>query len=289
MTNQSVSGEVTDANRARIERERSFWDEHARDAGITAPLESYRVTADDRCDRTVPWLPYLGMHVYIERLLLELGDVRGQTVLDLGTGTGFLTALLATRGATVRAVDVSDQSLAIAAARARVSSVSEAVSFHNMPAERLGFSDGSFDRVTGVFVLHHLDLARGLAEIHRVLRPGGVAVFIETWGRNRLLMTARRHLTGRFGIDKAGSPDEAPLGREAERILAESGFSETRYIFPDILFFRMLGYIPFARTRPVLAGLKALDGALSRFARLRQFSYFCLVVLRKKDAPSTGT
>ena len=271
----------TQTDQARIERERQFWDEHARTALGGHPPEDYRTGPDDRYDRTVPWLPYIGMPAYVERVLQEIGDVSGKSVLDLGTGSGFLAALLAARGAQVDAVDVSDASLELARIRAHLSGVTDRVRLHNMPVEALGFADNSFDRVAGVFLLHHLDLARSLAEIHRVLRPGGVAAFIETSARNKLLMAARSTLAGRFGIEKAGSEDEAPLDRTAHRILADSSFSRVEYCFPNLLFFRMAGYMPWARFGPLPAIWSGLDTVAGMIPGLRSFSYFVVVILRK--------
>ena len=204
-----------------------------------------------------------------------------KAVLDLGTGSGFLASLLATRGARVDAVDISSASLEVARLRAEVSGVGDRVRLHNMPVDELGFSDNSFDRIVGAFLLHHLDLPRCLTEIHRVVRPGGVAAFIETWGRNKILMAARSTLTGRFGIEKAGSEDEAPIGREACRVLADSPFSRIEFCFPDLLFFRMAGYLPWARVGPLLALWRALDLAAGSIPALRAFSYFAVVILRK--------
>ena len=266
---------------ARAARERQFWDERARLAAGDPSPEDYRVAAEDRCDRTVPWLPYIGMPAYVEEAVGALGDVAGRAVLDIGAGTGFMTALLALRGAAVDAVDVSPQALAVCAMRVESSGVSQSVRLHCMPGERLDFPDCRFDRVVGIFVLHHLDLAAAVGEIHRVLRPGGVAVFIETWGSNPMLMLARRLLTGRFGIEKASSDDERPLDSRARRILASGPFAEVRFVFPELLCFRMLGYVPLARG-PAGRGLwRAADLALGKIAALRRLSYFCVVVLRK--------
>jgi SAM-dependent methyltransferase len=272
---------MTESEQSRIERERLFWDQAIQANLGDCPPEYYVTGPDDRYDRTVPWLPYIGMPAYIECVLAEIGDVSEKRVLDLGTGSGFLATLLAARGASVDAVDVSDASLDVARFRANVSGVADRVRLHNMPVESLGFPDASFDRVSGVFLLHHLDLDQGLSEIYRVLRPGGVAAFVETWGRNKVLMAARSMLTGRFGIAKAGSDDEAPLGRAAVRSLAKSKFSQVEYNFPDLLFFRMAGYIPWARLGPLPAVLSGLDSIGGLIPAFRSLSYFAVVVLRK--------
>jgi SAM-dependent methyltransferase len=95
-------------------------------------------------------------------------DVADLRVLDLGAGTGKLTALLAELGADVTAVDPDADMLA--ALRQQVPSV------HVLPgsAEEIPLPDGSVDAVLCGQSLHWFDLPRALPEIARVLAPGGV-------------------------------------------------------------------------------------------------------------------
>lgn len=276
---------VSAALDARHARESRFWDE--RGTGPDAPGAAtlgdadLRVSASDRHDRAFPWLPYLGFEAHLGRVLEHLGPVRGRRVLDLGCGTGFLSALLAANGAEVDAVDVSAASLAVARRRAEASGVADRVRFHRAPAESLGFEDARFDAACGVFVLHHLDLPLAAAELRRVLRPGASAAFVETHAGSAALMAARRWLAGRFGIEKASSDDEAPLGAEAIATLRAAFGDSARFEVPDALFFRMLGYVaPFHR-RPLREGLAALDALCGRAGPFRRMSYYAAVTMRR--------
>lgn len=100
-----------------------------------------------------------------------VGDVDGRHVLDAGCGPGILAERLAIRGATVTALDVSDEMVRLAAARlgsrARVRRADL--------ADRLPWlGPTSFDVVVASLVLHYLrDWSVPLAEFRRVLRPGG--------------------------------------------------------------------------------------------------------------------
>ena len=98
--------------------------------------------------------------------------------LEVGSGTGYFSLNLLQLGGVERliATDISPGMLAELSASARRLGLE--VETANADAERLPFDSDSFDLVFGHAVLHHLpDLPRALAEVHRVLRPGGVLAF----------------------------------------------------------------------------------------------------------------
>lgn len=112
---------------------------------------------------------------YDRPAILDLaGNVAGLRVLDIGCAAGHLTAELLDRGADVTAVDVSPAMAELTRRRCR-----GRAQVHCADVGRsLGFlPDGSFDLVTASLVLHYLrDWTTPLAELRRVLRPGGVLV-----------------------------------------------------------------------------------------------------------------
>ena len=112
--------------------------------------------------------------------LLDLPD--GARVLDFGCGTGWLARLLATMGADVVATDVSSNVLELGRRfLARDPLAGELrVEFRRFDGRRLPADDASMDRVVSFDAFHHvLDQAATLAEMARVLKPGGIAVFHE--------------------------------------------------------------------------------------------------------------
>jgi SAM-dependent methyltransferase len=99
------------------------------------------------------------------------GVVSGQRVLDVGSGPGALTADLVRRVGT-DAVSVVEPSASFAAAvRERLPGVDVRLA----PAEQLPFPNDVFDAALAQLVVHFMtDPVRGLAEMGRVIRPGGV-------------------------------------------------------------------------------------------------------------------
>jgi SAM-dependent methyltransferase len=112
------------------------------------------------------------VNAYYERpaMLTLAGDVAGRRILDAGCGSGPLAAALRDRGAIVTGIDASAGMLALARRR-----LGDDMALHLVDLnDRLPFDDGAFDDVVASLVLHYLkDWGPTLAEIRRVLRPGG--------------------------------------------------------------------------------------------------------------------
>ena len=109
----------------------------------------------------------------------------GHDVLDLGCGTSTLTLMLKAACPTARVTGIDGDPTVLAIARAKVSASGDAVELRQGMAYDLPFAPASFDRVVSSLVFHHLadaDKARALAEVHRVLRPGG-ELHVADWGK----------------------------------------------------------------------------------------------------------
>ena len=122
-----------------------------------------------------------------------LGVKAGERILDLGCGDGQLTARLAAAGAVVTGVD--DSAEMVAAARSRGIDAVEA------RAEQLPFPNANFDAVFSNAALHWArDQDAMMAEVHRVLRPGGRFV-AEMGGHGNVaaIMVAFTAVLARYG------------------------------------------------------------------------------------------
>ena len=119
---------------------------------------------------------------YMRRTIERFGIRRGETVLELGPGTGALTVDAARKvgleGRLV-AVDIQPEMIAAVEKRVRRAGLSN-VETHVADAYRLPLEDESADRAFLVTVLPEIpDQARALAELRRVLKPGGVLSITE--------------------------------------------------------------------------------------------------------------
>lgn len=274
---------------ARDAREAQHYDRVARSAEAVA--DPTRVVGpEDLSDPGVEWLPFLGIPAFTAALLDAVGPVAGRRVLDLGSGTGFLSIALALahRGAEVDSVDISPASIEVARERAAASGVGDRVRFHVGKAETLPFEDGRFDAACGLFVLHHTDLSATARELRRVLRPGAPAAFVETLGRNPVLSAARALLPGRFGIEKASTDDERPLAGAALATLSEAFGEAVTLTYPEVVFVRMGAYLRPLQSAPARAVLAGVDRGLGAIGVLNRLSYFGLVTIRTPAADGPG-
>ncbi|MFC0153469.1 class I SAM-dependent methyltransferase [Xanthomonas dyei] len=108
-----------------------------------------------------------------------LAGHREGRLLDLGCGAGHVSFQLAPLMAEVVAYDLSTDMLTIVAATAAERGLTQVRTVQGV-AERLPFETGSLDAVVSRYSAHHWsDVGQALREVRRVLRPGGVAAFID--------------------------------------------------------------------------------------------------------------
>ena len=115
----------------------------------------------------------------IEHCVMRLDPKPGERILDLSTGTGWTSRVVARRGATVIGVDIAADLLAAAREQAKAEGVS--IEYQVGDAENLPFEDGAFDAVVStVGVMFASKQEEAAAELARVCRKGG-RIALTTW------------------------------------------------------------------------------------------------------------
>ena len=265
------------------EAEKEFWDEDILRSRLDFDDEDLIIGPNEYYDKLRPHSPFLGLDRIYQKSVDQLGNVEGKKILDCGCGNGFMTSLLAKKGAFVTSIDISPKSVEMTRYRAKLNKVEDRVEAILMNAEELNFDESSFDHIFGSFVLHHTDVQKTGEGIKSALKPGGKGIFIETSGRNSLLMWARSTLTGKMGIPKYGTKTEAPLSSK-EILTLQNIFGNESYLhYPTLIFFRMAaGYLkPLSgpRASAILSWMDRVTGDFSN--SLKKYSYYMVVEVRK--------
>ncbi len=151
----------------------------------------------------------------------------GEHVLDVGVGPGLLAAEVAAEvgaGGRVCGIDVSDSMLALAASR-RAGPDDATLELARGSAEEIPYDDGSFDVVVTTQVLEYVpDVPRALAEIHRVLKPGGRALILDTDWDSLVWHAPDEELMARVLVAWEEHLADPHLPRTLGRSLARAGF-----------------------------------------------------------------
>jgi SAM-dependent methyltransferase len=204
-----------------------------------------------------------------------LGDVRGSRIVDFGCGSGSNSVLLAGRGAHVIGVDISEDLIRLARRR-MAANRRDGVSFVVGSAHDLPLPSGSVDVVFGIAVLHHLDLRLVSREVHRVLKPGGRAIFQEPV-RNSAVVRFVRSLIPYRAPDI--SPYERPL-TDKELSTFAAPFSAVRlrtFALPHVAVGQV---VPWVRRR--VGWLYHTDAwLLARFGWLRYYAGISVIEVTK--------
>jgi len=131
-------------------------------------IGSERFFAETARYRYESYAPWLGR-------LIDSFDVRGKALLEVGCGMGIDLLRFAANGAVCTGIDLVDRHLSLAEKLFALSG--KHARLLKEDAESLPFPDESFDMVYSFGVLHHTPgIERAVAEIHRVLKPNGIAV-----------------------------------------------------------------------------------------------------------------
>ena len=209
----------------------------------------------------------------------------GRVVLDYGCGVGEWGVLMATEGARATLLDLSPVAIEIGLRRAAANGVAHLVRGYARDASDLScFSDGEFDLIYASAALHHtLKYPNALAELLRVLRPGGRLILAETYGNNPVLNGMRR-LRWRLSRQPNDAGEDIILG-DRELDLLRRHFSRLDAMPMNLLAMAKRGFrgrFGSAAVRAMMGALEATDRRLLQLApSLGRYCGEVLVVAEK--------
>ncbi|MGH3095955.1 MAG: class I SAM-dependent methyltransferase, partial [Streptosporangiales bacterium] len=162
-------------------------------------------------------------------VLSLVGDVAGRDVVEVGYGPGTLAQALLSRGAHVRGVDPSERMHAMARRRNAAAARDGRADLRIGDAESTGLADGCADLVVSANnVPMWPDLAAGLQEMRRLLRPGGRLV-VSWHGGTQASRMARRFALPEHALGRIEEELRSALGNAERHDLAHVvAFTATR-------------------------------------------------------------
>jgi SAM-dependent methyltransferase len=147
--------------------------------------------------------------------LIDFADLAAKDVLEIGVGHGSHAHLLASHCRSFIGIDLTAAAVQMVARRFALFAVPGAVT--QMDAERMAFADNSFDYIWSWGVIHQTaDTSQVLAEMHRVMRPGGtcaVMVYYRSWWNYAVCGFLRSILIGE-GLKRGGVHRAAQCGTD---------------------------------------------------------------------------
>jgi ubiquinone/menaquinone biosynthesis C-methylase UbiE len=200
----------------------------------------------------------------------------GIKVLDFGCGNGENGIYTAQCGAEAIGIDISPEGVANANLNAKQARVDEHCMFEVMDGEDMTFKDNTFDLAVEYGVLHHVDLHKAMAELNRVLKPGGEMICVEALKHNPIIHWYRKrtpHLRTQW---------------EVEHILGVEDLAIARKYFQkvDVRFFHLavLAAVPLRKTRffkPVRTFLNKIDSVLLKRQPIGKYGWIMIFTMSR--------
>ncbi|KOS07732.1 ubiquinone biosynthesis methyltransferase UbiE [Flavobacterium akiainvivens] len=189
-----------------------------------------------------------GIDVKWRKKVLKMVSAKSpQTILDIATGTGDLAILMAETGAKeIIGADISEGMMEVGRKKVAEKGLDNRIKLVFGDSENLPFEDNYFDAITVAFGIRNFEtLEKGLAEILRVLKPGGIFVILETSVPTKFPFKQGYKIYSKYLLPLIGrlfSKDRSayaylsesasvfPYGEKLNNILSKIGFIEVKHL-----------------------------------------------------------
>ncbi len=235
-------------------------------------LEKISPEALERYKKCSRWRTY-----YPECVIHFLTKHQPEHICDFGCGSGEMACRLGLLGYRVTGIDVSPDLIELARERARMEGVEDLVQFTIADAAAAPVTDGTFDAVLAMSVVHHMPANDALNALDRLLRPGGHIAFLEPVAYSSLLQWLRN----RTPVEKDVSPDERQLSAGEIRLIGKRFIIEEQRHF--LLLARLRRLLPNAWFDVGERILSIIDQALFLIPGFSHFAGVIAIQARKRD------
>jgi ubiquinone/menaquinone biosynthesis C-methylase UbiE len=226
----------------------------------------------DRYKTCSRWRTY-----YPECIIHFLTKHKPAHIGDFGCGSGEMACRLGLLGYRVTGIDVSPDLIEVARERARMVGVEDRVEFVVADAATAPITDGAFDAVLAMSVVHHMPAEDALNALERLLRPGGRIAFLEPVAYSKTLQWLRN----RTPVEKDVSPDERQLSADEIRLIGKRFIIEEQRHF--LMLARLRRLLPDAWFRVGERILSIIDQALFLIPGVSHFAGVIAILARKRD------
>lgn len=168
-------------------------------------------------------------------------------ILDVATGTGDLAISMyeILKAGQVIGADISEGMMQIGRTKVERAGYTGQILFEKQDCLALTYKDETFDAVTAAFGIRNFeDIGKGLAEMYRILKPGGHIMILELSSPEKFPMKQLYNIYSRVVIPQVGkffSKDKkaysylpasikvVPQGKEMQKLLEQQGFSDVHF------------------------------------------------------------
>ena len=208
---------------------------------------------------------------YRDKILYS--NIKNKITLDWCCGNGEIGIAMAQAGAKkVHGVDISDVSISNATALSNEHNLDDICNYVQMDAEKMSFSDNTFDIVHEYGALHHVDLEVSLKEVSRVLKADGRFICTEALRHNPIIHWYRKrsmHLRTVWEVDHI-------LGVK-DILKGDKYFNEI-----NIKYFHLFALIaiPFRKTsffKPLLRALEWIDNIVLKIPHVQKLAWVAVI------------
>jgi ubiquinone/menaquinone biosynthesis C-methylase UbiE len=212
-----------------------------------------------------PWNSYWFVYEFVKQKLKH----QNQRLLDFGCGYGVSSLRFAKVGYEVYGFDISENNINIARKNAERHKLDDKIHLSIQIAEQLNYPSDFFDIISGIDILHHVEIKQAVTECFRVLKKDGTAIFREHI-EVPIFDKIRDTVFGKWLVPKEKSFCKDKHITEDEKKLVMDDIRMIKGIFPKVSIYRFTFLSRFDRF------LKKVDNKKSSL--LEQIDYFLFKV-----------